>query len=522
MADDQQASLSEERLQQAVRAANLGIFENDHATGEIYWSPRMREIHGWAPDEPVRIADLINVIHPEDAEVFGQALARSLSPSGDGVFEVDHRIVRRDGSVRWIRGRAQTFFEAEGDARRPVRTVGAVMDDTLHRETEESLRIRDAQFLHAQKMESVGRLAGGVAHDFNNLLTVIRGYVDLSLASLSPQTPLYRRLLEVSKAAESASTLTRQLLAFSRKELIDPQPLSLNDVLKRVQTMLPRLIGEDIEVQVVMPHGLWHVRFDPGQSEQVLINLAVNARDAMPHGGRLVFAAANVTLTAAEVIARPGIKTGDYVMLSVTDTGTGMSPEVREHLFEPFFTTKGPGRGTGLGLAMVYGAVSQNGGWIDVDSTEGRGSTFRVLLPRVAEGAEASVRASGDQTLRGEETIVLVEDNAEVRNFATLVLTQQGYRVHVCEDGPTAIETVKRLGGPIHLVVTDVIMPEMNGRVLADHIRALRPDVRILFTSGYPQDVIAQHGVVAERIEFLPKPYAVGSLAKKVREVLDR
>jgi two-component system, cell cycle sensor histidine kinase and response regulator CckA len=427
-----------------------------------------------------------------------------------GAWQGELTARRKDGISFEVLLSANPVRNAEGVI---SHLVGSMLDIS------EAKRLQ-TQFLQAQKMESVGRLAGGVAHDFNNLLTVMKGYLDLTFLSLRPDDPLLHDLAQVSKAVDSAAGLTQQLLAFSRRQIIAPQAISLNTVIMRVQRMLRRLIGEDIELRTILAEDLAYVHFDPGQCEQIIINLAVNARDAMPLGGRLTLETAQVHLDAEHARAHSGSTPGDYVLLAISDTGVGMSAEVQAHLFEPFFTTKEPGKGTGLGLAMVYGAVSQNSGQIEVYSEPNKGTTIKIYLPPV-QPLESTVKATPLQALpRGNQTIILVEDDEAVRTLATRLLEQQGYRALAFRDGPTTLQALSRMAEPVDLLITDVILPQMNGRVLAEQIKALHPSVKVLFTSGYTANMIVNHGILQQGIEFLPKPYSIMTLARRVREVL--
>ena len=746
-------SESDERLQQAVRAGGIGIFDHDHATDIIYWSAELREFYGFTPDEVVTLRAIVRQCFPEDLARVQEAALRAHSPEGDGAFDIEHRIIDRKGELHWLLTRSKTLFSGVGRERRPVRTIGAVQDvterrtasaqlrvldtvirsssravaiadpsglltfaneafvrfwghersedvlnrslfdfweplegpgeaiaaifrkGTWHAETlgrrrdgeefdvalvaeavcdargqlaqvlvtctditaskraERALRLKDqaiatslvaiamgdqrgqivyvnpaflrlwgyssddevlgrspleftdpqrtaqildsvraqgswvgeitgkrrngtamdlklsvnsisdpsgqlvnivasfvdvteqkrleAQLLHAQKMESVGRLAGGVAHDFNNLLTVILGAVELTRLELDPAHPAHEYLADAENAADSAALLTKQLLAFSRKQIIAPKVLNLNEVIARVQRMAQRLLGEDVLLRTVCAPDLGFVRFDPGQVEQIIVNLAVNARDAMPEGGRLTIETSNVRLDPHYAGAHAGVEFGDYVLLAVSDSGTGMSADARAHLFEPFFTTKGPGKGTGLGLAMVYGAVQQNGGRIEVYSEPEHGTTFKIYLPRVP-GTEPEVRLPERPSPRtGGESILLVEDDERVRAFATTVLERFGYQVRAFQAPERALAALSELNPPPDLLVTDVVMPGMNGRALAERLASLMPAMRVLFVSGYTENVIVHHGVLKENIEFLAKPYSVDQLARRVREVLD-
>ena len=380
----------------------------------------------------------------------------------------------------------------------------------------------EKQLQQAQKMEAVGRLAGGVAHDFNNLLTVIAGNVELAAEALPPDDPAREYLEDLRKAAESAASLTRQLLAFSRRQLVQPQVLSLNELVSRISSMLRRLVGEDIRVRLELAPALGPVRVDPVQFEQVLMNLAANARDAMPGGGALTIRTQEVVLADGEPVVPPLLGPGRYAQLVVCDEGPGMSEAVRGHIFEPFFTTKPKGRGTGLGLAMVFGAVTQAGGAIQVESAPGRGTAFFITLPLSEVRAQPSPSvADSPVAARGAETVLLVEDDVMVRNLAVRLLRRLGYSVHVAFDGPEALAVLGALRDPVDLLFTDVVMPGMNGRELAEKALALLPGLKVLFTSGYAEQVIATRGVVDSGVHVIVKPYSLQELAQAIRAVLD-
>lgn len=379
------------------------------------------------------------------------------------------------------------------------------------------------QFRQSQKMEAVGRLAGGVAHDFNNLLTAITGYCDLLLSGLDEDLPLRRDLEEIKKAGDRAASLTRQLLAFSRRQVLQPKVLDLNEVVANIEKMLMRLIGEDIDLITVLHPQLASVKADPGQIEQVIMNLAVNSRDAMPGGGKLTIETANVDLDAQYARRHSEVQPGPYVMLAVTDTGLGMDEEIISHLFEPFFTTKGVGKGTGLGLSTVYGIVKQSGGHIWAYSEPGRGSSFKIYLPRAEKTLkEVEVEISSLAAKQGSETILIVEDADVVRTLAKKVLQMNGYTVLEASNGPEALRLSQTLSGPIHLMVTDVVMPHMSGRELTERLAPLRPEMKLLYISGYPGNAIAHHGILDPETAFLQKPFAPAALVRKVREVLDQ
>ncbi len=401
--------------------------------------------------------------------------------------------------------------------------IGIFRDNTARMRAEEERGRLLEQLQQAMKMEAIGRLAGGVAHDFNNLLTGIAGNVELALLDLDPAAPLALSLREALRATHSATTLTRQLLAFSRKQVIEPRVLDLNALVARLRPMIARLLGEDVRLRVVAQPDLGPVEIDPGVFEQVLANLAVNARDAMPAGGELTVETADVGLAPGEPPNEPCLPPGRYVRLRVRDTGHGMSPEVRARLFEPFFTTKPRGQGTGLGLATIFGAVSQAGGAIAVDSRPGQGATFDLLFPR-SPGVPVPLpdEPADSQPPAGSETVLLVEDAELVRSYACEALGRLGYRVLVAADGAEALALARKTTGRIALLLTDVVMPGMNGRELAEGLRALHPETRVLFTSGYGEEVIAHHGVLDAALSFLPKPYSLQSLAVKIREVLER
>jgi PAS domain S-box-containing protein len=404
--------------------------------------------------------------------------------------------------------------------------AGAVVNAQLYAERIQAEEEREAlqeQLRQSQKMEAIGKLAGGIAHDFNNLLTVISGNCQLSLLELKERDPLRGNIEDIKKASEKAADLTQQLLAFSRRQIMEMKVLDLNDLLKNLDKMLRRVIGEDIELVTLLAEDLGKVKADPGQAEQVIMNLAVNARDAMPEGGKLTIETANVDLDDAYARNHVAVTPDHFVMISVSDTGVGMTPEVRDRVFEPFFTTKEKGKGTGLGLSTVYGIVKQSGGNICVYSGPGKGTTFKIYLPRVDEPLEKlRERVGGKEIPRGKETILIVEDEEEVRKLAVRVLERQGYKVFEASQGLDAFLIAEEYKGLIHLLVTDVVMPKMGGRELADRIAEICPEIKVLYMSGYTDNAIVYHGVLEEGMEFIQKPFTVEGLARKVREVLDR
>ncbi|MGE5325419.1 MAG: PAS domain S-box protein [Deltaproteobacteria bacterium] len=425
-------------------------------------------------------------------------------------FETQAR--RRDGTLIWLRDSARAVRDVHSNV---AHYEGILEDITERKHLEEQLR-------QSQKMEAVGRLAGGVAHDFNNLLTIISGYSDLLLDTLAEKDRARAQVEEIKKAGVRAATLTRQLLAFSRSQVLAPQVLDLNSVVTNVHKMLRRLIGEDIDLVTILAEGLGSVRADPGQVEQVIVNLAVNARDAMPQGGKLTLETANVHLDDSYARTHVSLVPGEYVMLAVSDTGTGMDSKTQAHIFEPFFTTKEMGKGTGLGLATVYGIVKQSGGYIWVYSEPGRGATFKVYLPRVEKTAAApGAGKAAVRPVQGNETVLLVEDEPALRSMVRNVLKSNGYQVLEARHGEDALVVCEMHRGPIHLLLTDVVMPGMGGRALAEHLVSLYPGMKILYMSGYTDDAIVHHGVLGSGMAFLQKPFTTESVVRKVREVLD-
>ncbi len=401
--------------------------------------------------------------------------------------------------------------------------VHYIFEITDRKRAESEMNKLQAQLQQAMKMEAVGRLAGGVAHDFNNLLTAIIGNMSLAEMQLPPSAPASGMIAEAKTAAERAAALTQQLLAFSRKQIIEPKILDLNERIAGLKSMIARLIGERIELQTVPGSGLGSVKVDPGQFEQVLVNLAVNARDAMPDGGELLIENANADIDMDYCALHPEAFPGRFVLLTVSDTGCGMGEEVRKHIFEPFFTTKPVGSGTGLGLSTIYGAVTQSDGFIEVDTDAGKGTTFRIYLPRVeAEITRREELPASQEMPGGTETVLLVEDEQIVRNLCMNFLDQSGYRVLPASNGTEAIDIAKEHKERIDLLLTDVVMPGMNGPEVANLLAALHPETKVLFTSGYTDDAIMRHGVLSDGVDFIGKPYSISALAKKIREVLEK
>lgn len=455
--------------------------------------------------------------HTNETAKYMKEVFSRIYRTGEPAFLVDYDIIRKDGTSRTCQMNAALMNNYAG---KPIGFRTLVRDITERRKAEEEkTKIRE-QLLQAQKMESVGRLAGGVAHDFNNMLTVILGYAEMMKSRMLPNDPFLSDIIEIEKAASRSRDITRQLLAFSRKEIIMPRPVDLNSLIAGTQKTLLRLIGEDIDLRFKPGDNLWKIKVDPSQIEHLLINLAVNARDAMPNGGILSIETENIRLLESECHLPFEALPGHYVLLKVTDNGMGMDQEIMSHLFEPFFTTKEKGKGTGLGLATVYGIVCQNEGYIDVISKPEKGAAFRIYIPRNVEDSITEERK--EETALEQETgmILLVEDDEMVRAMITSMLETIGYTVMAFSNPQDALSFYSRKTIQADLVVTDVVLPQMNGKELGDRIAALGSDTKILFMSGYSANVIAHRGVLEEGVHFIQKPFSMNDLAYKVREAI--
>jgi PAS domain S-box-containing protein len=506
----------ERQLRYTQHVAQLGGWEWDMTRNAVSWSEEARRLYGQDPNDlGATMEKCMERVHRDDLAYCQQVMADAIR-TGES-FICDHRAVLPDGTERVIQGRGEILKDEQG---RPVKMFGTVQDITETRRAQDALRRSEEQLRQAQKMEAVGRLAGGVAHDFNNILTVITGYCGLMLQRIERQHPLRKHAEEIGRAAERASALTHQLLAFSRKQVLQPRVLDLNEVVKGMEKMLRRLIGEDIELRTAYS-AAWPVKADPSQLEQVVLNMAVNGRDAMPRGGRLRITSENVTLARSTQFRDRALEPGDYVLLSISDNGVGMTQEVQSHLFEPFYTTKGVGKGTGLGLATCFGIVSQSGGDIQVISEPNNGTTFRIYLPRSTEALPASTKTSDSTFLpKGGESVLVVEDDPTVREFTATVLRECGYQVR---EAATAVDALPQLDNHPHpdLVVTDVIMPQMSGKELYEQLKQRRIQSKVLFISGYTDDALVNLGVMDNPLCFLQKPFTPVKLAQTVRNLLD-
>ncbi|MGH9712170.1 MAG: PAS domain S-box protein [Candidatus Acidiferrales bacterium] len=501
--------LSEASFRSAIENAPYGIYRASTQGRLLRVNPALQKMLGYESPEDLKRIDPATDLYRNPLE--HQQLVE-LFASGKRFADMEVEWKRRDGTFMKARCSGWPVM-GEGDA-------PACFEIFAEDITEK--RLLERQLYVAQKIEAVGRLSGGIAHDFNNLLGVIIGYSQVLIKRLGAGNPLFEHAEEIEKAGQRAASLTRQLLAFSRQQVLAPAVLNLNALITDMGKMLNRLIGEDIELELKLNTDIGRVKADQGQIEQVIMNLVINARDALPQGGRLVLETVNVSLDETYTRQHPGSKVGRYVMLSVTDSGTGMTPETLAHLFEPFFTTKERGKGTGLGLATVYGVVKQSGGYIWVESELGKGSCFKVYLPEIDEPVSVAVPAvPSTESFRGSETILLVEDADALRKLAYTLLQQNGYHVLAAASGLDALKLVAEKRERIDLLLTDVIMPGINGRVLAERLAAIQTGLKVLYMSGYTHSAIADHGVLDAGTSLLHKPFSEEALIQKVREVLD-
>jgi PAS domain S-box-containing protein len=501
---------SETLLRIASHTAQLGGWSIELPDLTVTWSDKVHEIHELPPGPLPALPGLIEFYVPEARDTVRTQVDACVERGEPIDFEA--QLVTTKGRTIWVRVMGQAERNASGAI---VRISGAMQDINERRQLEE-------QFRQAQKMEAVGRLAGGIAHDFNNLLSVVLSYSSLLVADLDPRSSMSEDAIEIGRAGERARELTHQLLAFSRQQVLQPRVCDWNAILKEMERMLRRLTGESVILSLTLAPDLGHMLADAGQIEQVVMNLVVNARDATPSGGQLSIDTSNIDIDALRA-AREGVKPGRYVMLSVADTGIGMSAATRSRAFEPFFSTKEKGKGTGLGLSTVQGIVMQSGGFATVESVQGQGSTFRVFLPRVdsTSAVVAIPDAAPRRSLRGHETILVVEDEDQVRSMVRSILRRNGYVVLEAQNGGEAFLICEQHAEPIDLMLSDVVMPRMSGRELAERVVKLRPDMKVLYMSGYTEDALGAHGVLDPGIAFLHKPLTPDALLRKVREVLE-
>ena len=511
--EEREAALREStrQLVDAMIAGRLGSWTLNLPDYTLSWDGQEERLFGKDCCPPNQtFPAFLALVHTADRAGLEEALDQAASTGRS--FDIDFRVIAPDGRLRWfaMSGHGEKDERAAGE-----RVFGLIMDVTERRHLEE-------QLVQSQKMEAIGRLAGGIAHDFNNLLTGILGYARFVISALPEGHHARADVMEIERAGARAAALTSQLLAYARRQMIAPRVTSLNDLVRGMDSMVRRLIGEDITLETTCASDLWSARVDPAQFEQVILNLTVNARDAMPNGGRLTIATGNRVLGGADNLTHPEITAGSYVMLTVSDTGTGMDAATQARIFEPFFTTKEQGQGTGLGLAVAYGIIAQAGGHILVSSEVNRGTTFTVLLPRATAIAEEPESVPDDAPApRGDETVLVVEDEPLVRKLAVRILTKQGYRVLEASDGPDALDRAEAHHGTIHLLVTDVVMPGMTGKEVAAKLQARHRGLRVIYMSGYAEHLVVQRGVIEEGIAFIPKPFDPLNLARTVREVLD-
>ncbi|RJP32604.1 MAG: PAS domain S-box protein [Candidatus Omnitrophota bacterium] len=498
-------------VEKAQKVAHIGFWNADLINNTLTWSDEIYKIFGIDPSAFDKKRETFYLyVHPDDRVLVRNSLDKAIR--NHEPYSVEHRILQPDQQVRWINEHAEIVRDENDD---PIQLVGMVQDITERKLLEEQLR-------QSQKMEAIGQLAGGIAHDFNNLLLTIIGYCDLIEKRLEQGNPILNYVQEINKASERAASLTSQLLAFSRKQVLQPVVLNLNTLILEMDKLVRRLIGETIELVTIPDPTLAQIKADPGQIEQVILNLVINSRDAMPDGGKLTIETSNVVLDSVYAKTHAGVKPGPYVCLAISDSGCGMNKETRNRIFEPFFTTKKKGKGTGLGLSIVYGIVKQSGGNIYVYSEIGKGSTFKIYLPRIEESVVTVPEIpEPTHTRQVTETILLVEDDDGVRTMVSQTLREYEYTVIEAGSGNAALQICKDYEGDIHLLLTDVVMPEMSGRELSKHLTSLFPHMKTIYMSGYTDNAIVHHGVLDPGLSFLQKPFTPKMLLQKIRQVLE-
>lgn len=499
---------SEERLALAQTVARIGTWDNDLATGKVVWSDSLRMLYGVGADVVPAYERFLELVHPDDVRRIKARLDAAHEHGGD--FEVEHRLRPVDGETRWLLSRGRAIPGEDGGS---TRVLGVTMDISEQKTAEAEREKLERQLRHAQKLEAVGRLAGGIAHDFNNLLLAIRGYGEIALRAHDRGEDTHDELREIVAAAERAAALTRQLLAFSRQQVLRPEILDLNRVVDEMEKLLRRVIGEEVELEALVSANEVFVDLDRSQLEQVILNLAVNARDAMPNGGRL-------TLEVGFAEADGDLQPGPFALLAVRDTGCGMNPEIMTQIFDPFFTTKS--EGTGLGLATVHGIVKQSGGSIWVDSEVAQGTTFKIYFPLSDQARTRPVGPTLPPSATvNDETILLVEDDPQVRVIVARMLEGTGYRVIAASDGEEALRQAGSVNGRIDLLLSDVVMPGIGGRELAERLREVQPEAAVLHMSGYTDDAVIRRGVLERGAAFIEKPFSAAELGRRVRQLLD-
>jgi two-component system, cell cycle sensor histidine kinase and response regulator CckA len=512
---------SEARLRLAIEISQTAMFEINLVTDAVETDEIGREIYGFEIDEPLTFRRVQSRFHPDDVDEVLLEVSAALAPEGDDEFEVEQRIIRTNGEIRWIKVRGRAFFEEKDGIKRPVTCLGTYLDITKQKLAAEALLEKEEQLRQAQKLESVGRLAGGIAHDFNNMLTAINGYSELTLRKLDSDNALRGNLEEIKKAGERSAALTQQLLAFSRQQILQPKVLDINEVVQDTSKMLKRLIGENIELRLRLNPRISRIKADPVQLSQVIMNLAVNSRDAMPGGGKITIETDSVFLDGSYLKKDPALITGNYVALKFSDTGSGIDSEIQEHIFEPFFTTKPVGEGTGLGLATVYGIIKQSDGYIWVESEIGQGAAFEIYLPEAKREKPAENDDFFANLQLGTETILLVEDEEIVRTMSKMMLEECGYRVLTAANAEEALSICRQNDCGINLLITDLVMPGMSGRELSEKLSSILPNVKVLFTSGYTDDSIMRDGITETSRNFIQKPFTIEALSEKVRASMD-
>ncbi len=532
-------TINEERLRLATDAAEVGFWDVDIVNDVLIWPPIVKEMFGISPDVPVSMADFYAGIHPDDQAATFEAFSGACDPARRALYDVDYRTVgKEDGKIRWVAAKGRGIFDGEGNC---VRVVGTAIDVTARkydeaelRELNDHLERRVAEAIgerekieealrQSQKMEAVGQLTGGIAHDFNNMLAVIIGSLDLLGRRLGDDNERERRYVDAAaEASQRAAVLTQRLLAFSRQQPLNPEVLDPNKLVPGMSELLSHTLGAEIRQETVLAAGLWRTHADRNQLENAILNLAVNARDAMPDGGRLTIETQNTHIDERYAASNIGVPHGQYVMIAISDTGAGMSPDVIAKAFDPFFTTKSVGKGTGLGLSQVYGFVKQSGGHVKIYSEAGEGTTIKIYLPRFV-GQDVSTAEEKTRDLpRGErrELILVVEDEPAVRQFSVDALTELGYGV-IEADGAVAALRLLDSDPEIALLFTDIVMPDINGRKLADEALRRRPGLKVLYTTGYTRNAVVHNGVVDPGVELISKPFTVEQLATKIRSVLE-